>query len=185
MTNAELAILGLVIEKARHGYEIEQVIAARDMREWTEIGFSSIYYLLKKLQKNGWVHSRIEADHQQGPARTVYEATTEGYAAWQQAMMDVLTTPRPHYDPFQLGLANLPAISHDEAVNALIQRRDTLQQTLHHVRSRRAEAQPHAPMHVDAMFELSVVMLEAEINWLTSFIDRLGEATQGDSPHAH
>jgi DNA-binding PadR family transcriptional regulator len=43
MTNAELAILSLVAEQPRHGYEIEQVIEEREMREWTEIGFSSIY----------------------------------------------------------------------------------------------------------------------------------------------
>jgi DNA-binding PadR family transcriptional regulator len=48
MTNAELAILSLVVEKPRHGYQIEQVIEERGMREWTEVGFSSIYYLLKK-----------------------------------------------------------------------------------------------------------------------------------------
>ena len=53
MTNAELAILSLVAEEPRHGYDIEQVIEARGMRDWTEIGFSSIYYLLKKLEKSG------------------------------------------------------------------------------------------------------------------------------------
>ncbi|MGD8625667.1 MAG: helix-turn-helix transcriptional regulator, partial [Anaerolineae bacterium] len=48
MTNAELAILTLVAEAPHHGYEIEQIIQERGMREWTEVGFSSIYYLLKK-----------------------------------------------------------------------------------------------------------------------------------------
>ena len=51
MTNAELAILSLVAEQPRHGYEIENVIEQRGMRAWTEIGFSSIYYILKKLEK--------------------------------------------------------------------------------------------------------------------------------------
>ena len=32
MTNAELAILSLVVETPRHGYEIEQVIEERGMR---------------------------------------------------------------------------------------------------------------------------------------------------------
>ncbi|MFL7891509.1 MAG: PadR family transcriptional regulator, partial [Anaerolineales bacterium] len=48
MTNAELAILSLIAEQPRHGYDIEQAIVARGMRDWTEIGFSSIYYLLNK-----------------------------------------------------------------------------------------------------------------------------------------
>ena len=51
MTNAELAILSLIGEKPRHGYDIEQVIEVRGMRDWTEIGFSSIYYILRKLEE--------------------------------------------------------------------------------------------------------------------------------------
>jgi DNA-binding PadR family transcriptional regulator len=173
----------LVIEQARHGYEIEQVIEARDMREWTEIGFSSIYYLLKKLEKHGWVRSRIDAESQQGPARTVYEATPAGFAAWQTAMIEVLAVPRPHYDPFQLGLSNLPAVPPNDALSALEQRRESLQQTLDRVRNRRAAAQPYAPLHVDAMFELSMMQLETELRWLTAFIARLRNT--GDQSNEH
>ena len=51
MTEAELAVLSLLIETPRHRYQIEQVIEERGMREWTAVGFSSIYYLLRKLEK--------------------------------------------------------------------------------------------------------------------------------------
>ena len=71
MTNAELAILSLIAEQPRHGYDIEQVIEARGMREWTEIGFSSIYYLLKKLEKDGLIESQLEQQEGKGPARKV------------------------------------------------------------------------------------------------------------------
>ena len=77
MTNAELAILTLVAEKPRHGYEIECVIEERGMRDWTEIGFSSIYYLLKKLEKEGLLEGRMETTGR-GPARKVYRATPAG-----------------------------------------------------------------------------------------------------------
>ena len=68
MTNAELAILSLIAERPRHGYDIEQVIEARGMREWTEIGFSSIYYLLKKLEKEGMITSQLKQPGGKGPA---------------------------------------------------------------------------------------------------------------------
>jgi DNA-binding PadR family transcriptional regulator len=55
MTNAELAVLSLIAEQPRHGYDIEQIIEARGMRDWTEIGFSSIYYLLNKLEEAGMI----------------------------------------------------------------------------------------------------------------------------------
>jgi DNA-binding PadR family transcriptional regulator len=53
LTDAELLLLGLVAEMPRHGYELDQVIQQRGMREWTEIGFSSIYFVLGKLEKLG------------------------------------------------------------------------------------------------------------------------------------
>ena len=77
MTNAELAILSLVAEEPRHGYEIERVIEERGMREWTEVGFSSIYYLLKKLEQKGLVEGRL-AEAARGPARKVYQVTPAG-----------------------------------------------------------------------------------------------------------
>ena len=67
MTNAELAILSLVAETQRHGYEIEQIIEIRGMREWTEIGFSSIYYLLNKLERAGQIASHNEHSSGKGP----------------------------------------------------------------------------------------------------------------------
>ena len=50
ISNAELALLSLIVEQPRHAYEIEQVIEERNMRYWTEIGFSSIYRLLSKQE---------------------------------------------------------------------------------------------------------------------------------------
>ena len=80
MTNAELAILSLIAQQPRHGYEIEQVIEARGMREWTEVGFSSIYYLLKKLEQKGYVKAQLIAADR-GPARKVYSITPAGEKA--------------------------------------------------------------------------------------------------------
>nr|MBA3799931.1 PadR family transcriptional regulator [Geodermatophilaceae bacterium] len=44
LTPSELTVLGLIVERPRHGYDLEQVIEQRGIRQWTDIGFSSIYY---------------------------------------------------------------------------------------------------------------------------------------------
>jgi hypothetical protein len=44
-----IEVLGLLAEMPRHGYQLEQVIDDRGMREWTEIGFSSIYFVLNNV----------------------------------------------------------------------------------------------------------------------------------------
>ena len=47
----EAAILGLLCENPLYGYTIEKIIEERGMRHWTDIGFSSIYYVLKRLER--------------------------------------------------------------------------------------------------------------------------------------
>ena len=108
MTNAELAILSLVAEHPRHGYEIEQIIQQRGMREWTEIGFSSIYYLLAKLDGAGLIVSRLE-EGARGPARKVYEATPAGRQALRGGTLELLAVPH-RSSSLELGLANLPLL---------------------------------------------------------------------------
>ena len=125
MTNAELAILSLVAERPRHGYEIENVIEERGMRDWTEIGFSSIYYLLKKLEKEGLVAGQLE-EAARGPARKVYSATQVGHQALRAGLLDALSVPRPRRSPLQLGLANLPGIPPAQVTLALEQYHDAL-----------------------------------------------------------
>lgn len=173
MTNAELAILSLIAEQPRHGYEIEQVIEERGMRDWTEVGFSSIYYVLKKLEKSRLIEGRTEQQAGRGPARKVYHITVAGQAAWRDATLHALSTPRRHSMPFQLALANLPRISLDEALTALRQYRDRLAERREHVRARRARGEEDLPYHVDAMFDLSLTMIEAELAWTERFMGQL------------
>jgi DNA-binding PadR family transcriptional regulator len=175
MTNAELAVLSLVSERPRHGYEIEQVIEARGMREWTEIGFSSIYYLLKKLEQTGLVEGHLE-EAGQGPARKVYRLTSAGRKALHAGLIDALSAPHRCYPPIQLGLAGLPGLPPTEVLAALHRYRDALVARLEHVQARRQGQQP-LPYFVEAMFDHSETLLKAEIVWVTQAVERLAQHT--------
>lgn len=176
MTNAELAILTLIAEQPRHGYEIEQVITERGMRDWTEIGFSSIYYILKKLEKDGLIESRTEMVAGRGPARQVYHLTEAGAAACQQALLEALSTPRQPASSLLLGLGNLPGVPAAQAIAALKEHRDTLTQQLAQVQARVEEQRP-LPDFVEAMFDYSLAMIEAERAWIADYVKRLEEQT--------
>ena len=178
MTNAELAILGLVVEQPRHGYEIEQVIEERGMRDWTEVGFSSIYYLLKKLEREKLVESHLqEADR--GPARKVYSTTAGGEEALRAGVLDALAVPKRCYTPLQLGLSHLPGVPAREAITALGQYRNALAGRLEHVRERWQAQQP-LPFFIETMFEHSITMIEAELSWVRVLIKKMeGQDVQG------
>lgn len=171
MTNAELAILGLVAEAPRHGYEIEQLIEQRGMRNWTEVGFSSIYYILTKLEQRGWISSHTQPAAGRGPNRKVYSIIPEGQSAWREATLKALSTPSPQMQ-FLLGLAGFPGISPQEAVTALrayrraiIERRDEVQQTW--------QAGQRLPVFLEGMFEYGYNMAQTELEWLDRYIPRL------------
>ena len=171
MTNAELAILTLVAERPRHGYEIERVIEERGMREWTEIGFSSIYYLLKKLEREGLIKGQLEAASR-GAARRVFHLTSAGREAARVGVIEALSVPHHCYPPLQLGLANLSGIPPTEAVAALREHRETLGEQLAQLQARQEGQQP-LPSFVDAMFDYSATMIQAEKGWIERFIAQL------------
>lgn len=179
MTNAELAILSLIAEGPRHGYEIEQVIEERGMRNWTEVGFSSIYYLLKKLQKKGLIEGRSERPTGRGPARVVYHITVQGRAAVQQGVLKTLSEPQRAYPPLQIGMANLPGVSKDEALRSLGNYRISLQERLHEL-NQKWESQRPLPYFVDAMFDYSTHMIRAEQAWIEAFIKQVEEKHDQD-----
>ena len=172
MTNAEFAILSLIAEKARHGYEIEALIERRGMREWTEIGFSSIYYLLKKLEKKKWIIGKRVRQAGPGRARVVYQVTAAGRKALRAGTLEALSKTRRTPSPFQLGLANLPAITKGDALAALQQQRDGLREHHRQIQAQR-ESQRPLPFFVEAMFDLALTKITAERNWLDGFIDQL------------
>lgn len=172
MTHTELAILSLLVEKPRHGYEIEQVIVERGMREWTEIGFSSIYYILRKLEKEQLVAARFEEVEGRGPARKVYEVTPAGLDVWHEATVDILSRPQRQPSPLQLGLANLFALPPDEALTALRAYRAAQQGQREQVAARREAQRPLHP-YVAALFDHALALLDAELGWLDAFINQL------------
>ena len=175
MTNAELAILTLVGERPRHGYEIEQVIEERGMREWTDVGFSSIYYLLNKLAREGLIESRLEQAGQ-GPARKVYQVTAAGQEALREALLAALSVPERYPSSLLLAVGNLPVVAPGEALGALEAYRARLAERLARIRERR-EAQQPLPYFVDALFDYSISMIEAEMAWIERFTVQVRQET--------
>jgi DNA-binding PadR family transcriptional regulator len=177
MTNAELAVLSLVAQQPRHGYQIEQVIEERGMRRWTEIGFSSIYFLLKKLEHGGFIEGRLEKTERH-PARKVYRATPAGLEAFHAAIIEVLSVPQPSPRPLMLGLANLPSLSTEETLTALSQYSRHLKEKMEILRTALESKQHAHPYFVDAMFELGLMVMQAELEWVEKFTKQIQEQSQ-------
>jgi len=72
----ELLVLGLLEERARHGYEIGKLIEARSGGRLT-YSLPSLYPALLKLEARGWIKGRwVEKTGER--RRCFYRLTTEG-----------------------------------------------------------------------------------------------------------
>jgi DNA-binding PadR family transcriptional regulator len=173
LRNADLAVLGLLLEQPRHGYQIEQVIRERNMREWTEIGFSSIYTILNRLQRQGLLTAHLQDVEGRGPARKVYRPTRTGRAAWKRATLEALSQPKEGGLPFMLGLVALPGLPPQQALAALRAYRGRLAARRERVAARREAAGPQLPLFLEGLFDYGLALAGAEVEWVESFIQQL------------
>lgn len=163
-TNAEFAIMSLLAEAPRHGYEIERAIEQRGMRDWTEIGFSSIYFLLKKLEARGLAERTGPETANRREPRT-YRLTYAGHALHVEHTRRSIAEPEPLYPPLVLGLANWPVLDAEAGAAALAARGVALDDLALRIEERRT-AQTPLPAFVEAMFDYSLAMIAAERAWL-------------------
>jgi DNA-binding PadR family transcriptional regulator len=167
LTDAELLVLGLVAEMPRHGYELEQVIEQRGMREWTQIGFSSIYFVLGKLEKLELVAAQKPAG---AKARKVFRVTNAGRTTLVDQSLAALRTVRPSYGSVLLGMAHWPVLERDAAVGALTERGAAVQAELQRLGDIQVAQQP-LPDYVEALFDHALGQLRAEATWVRQTLD--------------
>ncbi len=172
LTDAEMVVLSLVAETARHGYEIEKLIEERGMREWTAIGFSSIYFVLAKLEKAGLVTAQKPVGLK---GRKIFSATGPGRKVLKQQTLVAIGRPHPFYPSVLLGMANWEMLKPQEGQAALAERAGELERELARVRKIQAGQQP-LPRFVEAIFDYSVGQLKAEKKWAEKTLKTLGES---------
>ncbi len=171
LTNAELSILSLIAEKPRHGYELEQVIEERGMRNWTDIAFSSIYFILNGLVKKGFASATLQPAAGRGPAKKVFQSTEQGCRALHEGIRLVISAAAHDNQTFLLGLSCLPLLSSSEVEESFNQRIAILSAKATEFSHHPSFTIPGFPAHVRAMFEYSLTMINAELDWSKSFLD--------------
>jgi DNA-binding PadR family transcriptional regulator len=170
LTDAEFAILSLLGESNRYGYEIESLIEARGMREWTEIGFSSIYFLLDKLHKRGLARP-LEARRKPRAAKS-FTITQEGRKCLFATTAEMLAEPNRLYPGVLLGMANWPVLDEALGLSALAQRSSRLLAEIARLEDVRRGQRP-LPEFVECLFDYTIGQLEADRAWTDRTIQKL------------
>jgi transcriptional regulator len=100
--SAELLVLSLLENQPRHGYDISKLIQARSGGA-LQFHVTSLYPLLYRLEKRGWVEGRwVEKAEQR--RRRYYTLTPEG--------RKVLRSQRKSWKDFVAAIARVTGIEH-------------------------------------------------------------------------
>lgn len=166
LTASETVLLGLVSEKPRHGYQIEALIEERGLREWTEIGFSSIYYLLRRLQEAKLISPTEEEGARQARTKTrrTFEITDEGRRCLQEALLHMIGAPHRVHPNVLIGMANWPSLDPKDGLVALEKRAAVLRAEIARLEKIRAAQQPLLSF-VDVLFDHALGQLASDLAW--------------------
>jgi PadR family transcriptional regulator, regulatory protein PadR len=164
MTQGETIILGLLYNKSYHGYELEQLIEQNHMRQWTEIGFSSIYHILNKLAQQKLIAYRYEKEYG-APRRKVYDILDLGREAVRHELKRMIAAPAPVYNDFNVGLVFSMLLTEAEFQEALRNYKANLlaQRAMY---EQKISATGQKKKSVALLCDRVTTLFEAEIAWI-------------------
>lgn len=162
----DLAILGLLTEQPRHGYELRRRLA--DLGFWS-VSFGSLYPALRRLEKRGLIAVKSQTGR-----RKSYQITEDGERRFRE-MLEEEPTNSEDDRSFSLRLAFFRYLDTDSRLGVLERRRDQLSERLAETKLRLGRAASRTKEKMDrytlALMEHGVRAAEADIAWIDELIE--------------
>ncbi|MBI5253464.1 MAG: PadR family transcriptional regulator [Euryarchaeota archaeon] len=167
MSLAKLAVLGVLMEKPMHGYELKQYFETRMPVFWM-INYGSIYPVLKKLKEEGLVAARREVSEPRG--KIVYEITEEGRREFRKILKERIKKEVHVRDEFTLHLFFLDYLGSEEIKDLLIQKKQGNERLLAHLTEKGETLKKILPRHRFSAIERGIMHVKTELEWLNKTI---------------
>lgn len=175
------AILGLLAQQPRHGYELrsefEALVGGEDI--W-EVKPAQIYMTLARLEDSGLIiQESIEQDG--GPEKRIYKITSEGLTELSRWYTTGIQNEHQR-DEFFIKLM-LSLSSAEAKPRQVIQaQRSMLYKDLHNMTTRRSGCNPATELAQIFMLDKSIMHLEADLRWLDLIESRLDDIQKQPVP---
>jgi DNA-binding PadR family transcriptional regulator len=122
-----LAVLGLLIEKPMHPYEMSSTMRERVKEESIKLNYGSLYSVVDSLLRHGLIEVQETVREGRRPERTVYAVTDLGRTEFVDWLSELVAVPVKEYTQFEAALSLLPGLPPDEVVRLLMTRRMRLE----------------------------------------------------------
>ncbi|MHA6532256.1 PadR family transcriptional regulator [Paenibacillus sp. BAC0078] len=101
----KLLILGLLLERDMHPYEISLVMKERMMDQIMKLQTGSLYYAVDKLALDGHIEAVEVIRSSDRPDKTIYRITDKGKALFEQLIMQQIKKTDLIYQPLYTALS--------------------------------------------------------------------------------
>ncbi len=175
------AVLGLLTQRPRHGYELRAAFEALIGGEenW-DVKPAQIYSTLTRLEKSGLV-AEESVGQDAGPEKRIYAITPDGLKTLQEWFADGIA-PEHQRDEFFIKLM-VGLISGVADPYQLIQiQRAYLYRELHAITAQRTPIDPKRELAKILLLEKAAMHLEADLHWLDMIEARLDEIKRQPLP---
>jgi DNA-binding PadR family transcriptional regulator len=169
ISDSEAVILGMLVDAPKYAYEMEGIIEAQSMRDWTEIAFSSIYYVLTNLEKKKFVISATQSEKNR--TRKIYTITPEGLAELKEKVRERISIAKPIKWSIDIGLAYLQILSDQEIITALHSYRKGLEELIQGYHNlEEYMTGDDCPLNRMQLAARPLILYQAEITWVDTFL---------------
>ena len=159
------AILGLLAQKPRHGYELRAAFSAVVGGATWDVKPAQIYTTLERLEESGLVQTKSDLGEGREPARRIYAITGHGREALKGWFADGVPTEHQRdefYVKLMIGLVSGEA----DPAQIMQTQRARLYQELHDATTQRDRFNPRAEMAQILLIDKAIMHLEADLRWL-------------------
>lgn len=172
---AAVMALALLHEEPMHPYEIFRTLEQRCETRLARVTVGAVYHAVDRLVADGLAEAVGTEREGRRPERTTYRATDAGTAALIPRLTSLLADDHPDYPLFAVGLAEAPHLPREQALAALVARRDRQAAALTWSTAAltRLREQRHLPLRFVLDRDHEVAMLAAEVAWLDDVIARI------------
>lgn len=165
------ALLGLLAETPRYGYEIKQNFEGTLGNVWS-VSYGQLYPTLRRLAEQGWVTKKT-APGKKAAEKNIYSITAQGKKMLDEWLLKPLRSSYKVKDEFTLKFLFFSKLPKKKVLEYLLMQqkkivlqKETFQRTLVSIRD-------EIDFYLQAIIRKGIIHLEAENQWLEEVITDL------------
>ena len=179
LNHAEFIVLGLIAEFPSHAYNINKRIEERGMRNWTSIGKSSIYRVIKNLEKKGLTNKWLEEVDNR--TLKVYSVTENGFRILKEKVFNTIKEFIGRNDEdFYVAFSMLPILTEEQQIEAFKTSLNTITKHKKELEDM-LEENSNMPLNVRGLFLHPIKILGTDIEFLKLVLDEIKKGGAKDN----